>query len=362
MKRTLLFYINAINGGGAERVIIQLAHHFALEGYRSILVTSFVDRTFEYKIPNNVTRISIEEDEIRRSRFTRNYFRIKELRRLIKKYRPLAVMSFMAEPNFRAILATRGLKTKVIVSVRNDPNREYCGKLGYLVGKYLLPKADGCVFQTEDARAWFPMKLQKKSQIIMNDVKEEFFCVERLDVRDIVVVGRLNKQKNHRLIINAYSKIANRYPEIKLRIYGEGNLRDDLALQIEKLGMKSQIILHGATDDVVSVLKHARIFVLPSDYEGMPNCLLEALAVGVPCISTDCPCGGPRMLIKDGYNGLLIPVNDDRALVNALEYLLENRQLAEKMGENAKQTANAYRPQIIFKQWKEYVEAIIRNE
>lgn len=361
MKETLLFYINAINGGGAERVIIQLAHHFSLVGYKTILVTSFVDRNFEYEVPGNVIRISIEQDEIHRSRISRNYHRIIELRKIIKQYNPSAVISFMAEPNFRALIATSGLKTKNIVSVRNDPNREYSGKLGYLVGKLLLQKADGCVFQTEDARQWFPTSLQKKSKIIMNDVKEEFFLVERQNVNDIVVVGRLNEQKNHRLVIDAFSKIANRYPHIKLSIYGEGDLREELSTRIQLLGMESQILLKGAVDDVASVLKYAKLFVLSSDYEGMPNCLMEALAAGVPCISTDCPCGGPKMLIKNGYNGLLVPINDEDAMSDAMEQLLSDTTFAEKLGANAKQKANDYRPEIVFNQWKGYIESIINN-
>ena len=360
-NKVLMFYINAINGGGAERVIIQLAHHFSLEGYESILVTSFVDHTFEYEVPKNVRRISIEQDEIDRSRLSRNYHRIVELRKLIKKYHPLAIISFMAEPNTRAIIATRGLKTKNIVSVRNDPTREYSGKLGCFVGKVLLPIADGCVFQTEDAKGWFPIKLQKKSAVIMNDVKEEFFSIERSNVEDVVIVGRLNKQKNHKLAISAFAQIANKYPDVKLRLFGDGNLRNDLLRQIQDLGMESRVVLHGSTDDVVSVLKHARIFVLSSDYEGMPNCLMEALAAGVPCISTDCPCGGPKMLIKNGYNGLLVPINDENALSQAISSLLEDTSNAEKLGENAKQEAKKYHPELIFSQWKKYVESIIDN-
>lgn len=362
MNKTLLFYINAINGGGAERVIIQLAHHFATVGYRSILVTSFIDNNFEYKVPNNVTRISIEKKEIKQSKFSRNFSRIKELRNLIKEYKPAAVISFMAEPNFRTIIATRGLKTKTIVSVRNDPNREYMGTLGRIVGKYLMPKANGCVFQTDDAKKWFPEELQRKSSVILNEVKEEFFDVERTEYKDVVVVGRLNRQKNHNLAIKAFTKIAFKYPDINMRIYGEGNLRDTLETTIRDLQMSERIILCGATDNVASVLKYARIFILSSDYEGMPNCLMEALAAGVPSISTDCPCGGPKMLIKNGYNGLLVPVGSEAELAKSIDDLLCNIEKAEQIGRNAKIEAKNYRPEIVFKRWREYIESIIEGK
>ena len=358
---TLLFYINAINGGGAERVIIQLAHHFANEGYRSVLVTSFIDEGKEYDVPDNVTRISIEREEIKQSRLRRNITRIKALRRFIKQEKPVAIISFMAEPNFRSLIATIGLNTKRIISVRNDPNREYSGIIGRLTGKHVLPIADGCVFQTEDAKAWFPEKLQKKSKVILNDVKEEFFDIQRNQTQNVISVGRLSQQKNHALLIDAFASIADRHPNQRLLIYGAGALEEVLRKHIEKLGLDGRIVLMGPTNDVGEVLSKARVFVLSSDYEGMPNCLMEALAAGVPCVSTDCPCGGPKALIKDGENGLLVPIKDKEAMAEAIDRLLSNDDYAEKLGKKAKDAARQFHPEIIFSQWKTYIEEIINE-
>ncbi len=361
MMDTLLFYINAINGGGAERVILQLAHHFADEGFRSVLVTSFVDEGKEYEVPSNVIRLSIEQEEIKQSRLKRNISRIKALRRIIKREKPVAIISFMAEPNFRALIATKGLKTKRIISVRNDPNREYSGKLGKYVGKYLLPTADGCVFQTEDAKAWFPEKLQKKSRVILNDVKEEFFNIERTQTKNVISVGRLSKQKNHALLVDAFAQIADKYPDQKLLLYGAGALEEKIRQQIEEYGLQGRVVLKGPTNDVAGVLGKAGVFVLSSDYEGMPNCLMEALAAGVPCVSTDCPCGGPRTLIKDGENGLLVPIKDKESLAMAIDRLLSDQEYAEKIGRTAKETATQFHPDRIFAQWKAYVEEVIKG-
>ena len=358
-RKTLLFYINAINGGGAERVILQLAKHFAQAGYRSVLVTSFVDDGKEYPVPENVTRLSIEQEQILQSQLKRNLSRILALRKICKEEKPAAVISFMREPNFRAILATMGLKTKRIVSVRNDPNRSYAGKLGGFVGKVLLPMADGCVFQTEDAKAWFPQRLQKKSKVIMNDVKDEFFDILRQSDGNVVSVGRLSRQKNHALLIRAYAKIADKHPDRKLLLYGKGDLHGELSQLIQQLGMQDQILLQGATQDVPAALSKAGVFVLPSDYEGMPNCLLEALAAGVPSISTDCPCGGPRALIRHGENGLLVPVGDEEALAAALDRLLSDSAFAEQLGANAREAAKDYAPDKVFCQWKQYIEECI---
>ncbi len=361
MNETIMFYINAIHDGGAERVIIQLAYHFSEIGYRSILVTSFRDKD-EYPIPKNVERISMEEKEKKQSRLKRNSFRIRKLREFCKKYNPTVLISFMAEPNFRSLIATIGLPVKTIVSVRNDPNMEYKGKMGYLVGKYLIPHADGCVFQTEDAKKWFPQKIQERSKVIFNDVDRKFFETDYIGGKDIVTLGRLSVQKNQILLIEAFSKITNIFPDVDLLVYGKGELEETLLRVIHKYHLSNRVKLMGLTNDAADVLAHARIFVLSSDYEGMPNALLEALAIGVPCISTDCPCGGPRNVIENGVNGILIPTGDVSSLSKALIELISKSDYANQLGKNARKSARRYKTDAVFSEWKDYVESVIRNE
>lgn len=360
-SKTLLFYINAINGGGAERVILEVAQHFAEAGYRAVLVTSFVDPQYEYPVPPGVIRLFIEQEQIQQSRIRRNISRIAALRKICKKEKPKAVISFMAEPNFRAILSTLGLPIKTVVSVRNDPNREYAGRVGRIVGKYFLPMANGCVFQTEDAKAWFPKRLQKKSAVIMNAVAEPFFEVQRKNARDVVAVGRLNVQKNHEMLVRAFAKVADKHPEQNLLIYGKGDQENALRQLISALGLEKRVLLKGATAQVPQVLENAGVFVLSSDYEGMPNALLEAMAAGVPSISTDCPCGGPAMLIRHGENGLLVPVGDEEAMAIAMDRMLSNVAFAEKLSSAARIDAEAYRPEKVFKLWQQYVEGIVNG-
>lgn len=169
----IVFYVNAINGGGAERVMVNLAKYFSENGYDTTLVTSFRD-TWEYPLAATVRRLTLEEEEIKQSRIKRNFSRIKKLRDLCKSEKPDILVSFMEEPNFRTILATRGLPVKTLVSVRNDPNKEYAGKLGWFVGKILLPMADGCVFQTSDAQKWFPKRLQKNHELFITLLRKSF--------------------------------------------------------------------------------------------------------------------------------------------------------------------------------------------
>lgn len=358
MKK-IMFYINAIHDGGAERVMVNLAKYFSDNDYDTILVTSFRDK-WEYPLASKVRRISLEDTEIQQSRIKRNVSRINKLRTLCKVEKPDILVSFMEEPNFRAILATIGLPVKTLVSVRNDPNKEYAGKIGLIVGKILLPMADGCVFQTAEAQQWFPKKLQNKSKIIYNAVKEDFFKVERHVVKNTVVTcGRLEEQKNHRLLINAFELVLRKHPDTKLFIYGEGKLKGDLTELIINKGIENNVYLCGNSNNVPKILSEAEIFVLPSDYEGMPNALMEALASGVPCISTDCPCGGPKSLITDKINGRLISVNNEKQLVNTLNELLENKGIAEELGIEAHERAFNFTPSKINETWHKYMESIV---
>lgn len=360
-RKKIMFYINTLGKGGAERVISQLAYHFSQAGYESVLITSFRIEE-EYPLATGVRRLSLEDEQIEQSRIEKNVTRIRKLRAICKQEKPDVLISFMAEPNFRAILATLGLPIKTIVSVRNDPNREYAGKLGKLVGKVLLPMADGCVFQTEDAKAWFPKRLQKKSAVIMNEVAERFFAVERKETANVVAVGRLSKQKNHSLLLRAFAKITDKFPEEKLLIYGEGDCRGSLQKEIINLGLTDKAFLMGNTSCVEEVLAQAKVFVLSSDYEGMPNALMEALAVGVPSISTDCPCGGPRMLVEHEHNGMLVPVNDEGAMVTAMARLLGDPAFANALGNTAREVAESFKPDRVFAKWKKYVEDVINKE
>lgn len=357
-SKTLMFYINSLESGGAERVIAQLSGAFSQAGYRCILVTSYPGAV-EYPVSDGVERICIENEKTEDGRLKKNLRRIRALRGYIRKYKPDALISFMAEPNFRAIVAAAGLPVKTIVSVRNDPDREYAGRLGKLVGKRLIPRADGCVFQTEQARAWFDKGLQERSEVIMNQVSRSFFETEFDGERHYVVTaGRLNAQKNHAMLIRAFSRIADKTDE-NLRIYGAGDKKEELEKLIDELGMRSRIELMGLSRNIAEDIKDARLFVLPSDYEGMPNALLEAMALSLPCISTACPCGGPEAIIRDGENGLLIPVGDEDALCEAMLSVLGDANFARRLSENARQTAEEFRPEKVFEKWRGYVERVI---
>ena len=361
-QKTVMLYCNSLHKGGAERVFAQLAERFAAEGWRSILVTSYADPgREEYPLSEQVTRYNMEPQRLRQNFIKRNLSRIAALRRLCKKEKPDILITCMQEPNFRAMLASALLPVKRLVSVCNAAEKEYPGLGGFVTGKLLMPLAEGCVFQTEEEKRWFPKRLQKKGRIIMNQVSDSFFAVQHTGPRrDLVSVGRLTPQKNQALLICAFARIAGETEE-NLLLYGAGELHDELQRLIDSLGLNDRVKLMGLSADVARDIKDARAFVLSSDYEGVPNALLEAMALGLPCIATDCLGGGPRMVIEDGVNGLLIPMGDEAALAEAIRRLLRDPEAAERMGRAARETAESFRPDRVFADWRQYVEDILNT-
>lgn len=355
----LLFYINLLGGGGAERVIANLSTYFADRGYDVILVTTYAMDN-EYVVSKRIKRYILEEQpQVSHNRIISNVDRIRKLRKLMKREKPDVAIAFMEEPNFRLIISAIGLPIKTIVSVRNDPKKEYAGMSGRVIAKWILPFADGCVFQTNEAKAFFSRRLQNKSAIIYNAVKEDFFTTHKSDGnREVISCGRLQKQKNHLMLIEAFKEAIQEYPDAHLSIYGDGPLKTELQKYIDDNSINASVSLCGNSNDIPSELSRANVFVLSSDYEGMPNALMEAMAAGLACISTDCPCGGPRELISDGINGYLVPVNDTNRMADSLKQLLGNRELSDMLGNRAKERARDFHPEIIHKEWAQYIEKI----
>lgn len=352
----LLFYINTLSHGGAERVISNLATEMAVRGHDCTVVTSFPCE-WEYSVGLKVKRINLYPNKLEGNKLVRNIKLIHRLRRFIHSAQPDLLVTFMGEPNSRAIPVTVGTKTKVIMSVRNDPKREYCGRLNTWIAKYIMPFADGMVFQTEDAKQWFPEKIRNKSVVIFNPVDKLFFDIKRSECpHDIIATGRLTEQKNHSLLIRAFAQIADQISD-NLYIYGSGD-SSQLEELVKTLGIENRVFLPGVSKNIPEILSKAKLYVLSSDFEGMPNALMEAMAVGVPCISTNCPCGGPKSLFtKDMYH-YLTPVGDIDAMSCRILELIQNSFQREAHGKACKEAAKAFAPDSVNDQWEKYLVGI----
>lgn len=354
-----MFHIHTLTKGGAERAVVNLAKELSDSGNDVTIVTS-IKCDSEYEVPTGVKRIVLTTKGKLGNIFNRMFLLGLKLRKIVKSEKPDVVVAFISGSIVRSVVATICTPTKVIASVRNDPNYEYAGKVGSFIGKKILPLVDGCVFQTEDAKAWFPTKLQNKSIVIKNAINPLFFTAKRDPVKyRIVTFGRLAHQKNQGLLIDAFCAVSKEIEDAELFIFGKGECYQELSSKIIELNLNDKVHLMGETSKVLKELEKADIFVLSSDFEGMPNALMEAMAAGVPCISTDCPCGGPKSLIKNGTNGLLVPVGDSIAMAQSMKRLLNDDSLKYKIGEQASLDSAKLSPKNISNEWLEYIEKIL---
>ena len=349
----ILFCIDSLTKGGAERVVSNLANYLSAKEH-TVKIVTFLDSAPQYELDKKIKFISIAGEG---NRFQKLKNRTKSLKKEYASFNPDIILSFLPYASLVALLANRTLHKKIIVSVRNDPKIEYRSLKYKYLKAFLYPMADGFVMQTEEMKDYFSKKIQSKAVVIANPINEIFiknyYSGEREKV--IVTVGRLYKQKNHKLLIDAFSKLPNQFHDYKLCIYGEGYLRKKLEQYIDKNGLKERVFLPGKVQDVPKAIKKAACFVLTSDYEGMPNALMEAMALGLPVISTDCPCGGPRYLIKNRINGILVKEKDVNGISNAIKMILSDQVLAEKMGKEAATIAKTLSPAKVNKKWEDYL-------
>lgn len=363
----LIFLTLSLTKGGAERVICNMCNEHFVKQYR-VTIISLMAAKPEYDLNPDVTVLYVDNrpEQYRQNMAVRFGRRRRGLASLLKKLeredgKISALISFLPEPNFliTSLAPRRGYP--VIISVRNDPAKEYASSVRHLLMKLLYKRADGYVFQTQEARDYFSFSnhIIKNSAVVPNPLGKEFLDVpvRAFSKKEIVSVGRLEPQKAPLSLIHAFAGIHAEFPEYRLLFYGEGSLREEMQEEIKKAGLDEKILIKGNTDRIRDDVGQASLFVLSSIYEGMPNALMEAMALGVPCIATDCPCGGPRSLIKSGENGILVPVGDERELGKAMALLLKDLPKAALMGQRAQEITKELAPERIYKQWDGLIEA-----
>lgn len=357
----IAFMIGSLTKGGAERVMTNLIDFFVQKGHQTTLVTP-LQRENEYPLNEKTKRIlsDLTEEEIGTGKIRNFVKRFRKLRNIWKTERPDAILVFIGKNNIMTLLTSWGLHIPVVVSVRADPEMEYPGKLMRFLAKFLFRFAKGVVLQTNQCKDFFPRAVQKKAVILHNPVNPEFFKEPYTGEREhtIVTVGRMDENKNQQMILRAFANVLPDHPEYQLILYGTGEDMPKLQALAKELEVDRQVIFAGVTDHIAEKIKRAGVFVLSSDTEGMPNALIEAMALGLPVLSTDCPCGGPADLICHGKNGLLTPVRDVEKMTDNLQNILNNLQNAQRMGEEARKTCEIYRGEIVYQEWFDYIAKI----
>lgn len=362
--RKIAFHLNCLEQGGAERVVTNLANQFVEKGYQVLIATEWYGEN-EFQTDARVRRVHVglREGDEKKPHPLQILLRIKYLRDFIKEEKPDILIPFARKALYRGLMAAYFIKIPVLISIRTDPVGHYDELSDKIQIPLLFPRADGCVFQTEGAREFFAPRLQTNSRIILNPINPKYIGVPAPEKRTKTVVqsGRLVDFKNQPMLIRAFVKVHEKHPDYDLKIYG-GDSFDGTKEILEGLIAEHQardyIHLMGASDTLEKDLVDAALFAFTSDWEGLPNALMEAMALGLPIVATDCPCGGPRTIMTNEVDGLLISIQDEKALEDGINRLIENPGLAEKLGMEARKIAERANGEAVFEQWRDYIEEL----
>lgn len=340
-----LFVVPSISKGGAERVVSILASQLVKKNREATIITHY-KTNFDYIVDKHVKIICLSnllEDDYRKK--INVFFLLKmilKLRKSIIAEKPDFIIPFLWTTCIRVDIAMifNKNKRKVIQTVRNNPNVYPSNILLKWYRNYLVKKSRLTIVQNNEQKNYFNNKSYNKIQIMPNPVSDFLLDIKKSNNKKIITiigVGRLEEQKNFPLLIKAFAIINKKKPNTILKIYGEGSKYYELNDLIQKLKLDKKVHLCGRCNDYNEIYGCADLFVLSSNFEGMPNTLLEAMATGLPCISTDCPTG-PKEIIKNYENGILININDINGLVDSVFKIINDGNLSNKLSINARKT------------------------
>lgn len=356
----LIVNTGTLSAGGAERVLSILSKPF-VDAFDEVQYVMWLDEKYPdifYKIDSRVKIVRIS----RESGSTKIWRQMLWFRKYVRREKPSIVLSFMIMICFTVTISLAFTGTKQIVAERNDPRFFRRKWLRQIINwSYLLPDVKGVLMQTEWNRRYFKNKrLLKKTSVIYNpiniDIKYVGMAINTPKEDVVVNVGRLAPQKQQWILLDAFARFHQTHPSFKLVIYGEGEMRSRLQKQIEDLGIADSVYLPGRSQEVMKEILPARMFVIVSEYEGMSNALIEAMCVGLPCISTK--VSGATDLIKDGENGALIEVGDIEDIASKMSMIADNPHIAARYAEKSQKIYADLNSSEISRQWVTYLKNI----
>lgn len=357
MKRLFVSCVS-LACGGAERVLSILSYSFA-EKYDDVRFIMWKDFPIFYKINDKITIVNIEKEcgsnnTIKKMLWFRGY---------ISKNHPNLILSFLANSSVKVLLSTVGINIPIVVAERNDPRKLKGGWLMVKIRDFLYNRATAIIEQTETNKRYFKGSKYKKTIVIYNpilmDEENVGSGINAIKQNRIISIGRLEPQKNQKMLIDAFRIFHDKYSDTKLVIYGEGSCRSELESQIKSLKIEDAVLLPGTIDNVVEELKDSLFFVMSSDFEGMPNALIEAMCIGLPCISTR--VSGAVDLINNNKNGILIDLGDTNKMAAAMIELMENENKRKDLGREAIKIFDQLKSERIVQEWINYVNKFIEK-
>lgn len=363
----IVFLTNSIGFGGAEKMMAFVANGLCKKNHNvTILNFDSVAKEVNASLQSFDPRIKVI-----------SYFGVKEgeisrLKKLAFAFHNISrnnaniIIGFTAFPNFaaRIVGSLKGIPS--IMSERGNPYITINKKnLHSLLELIVINHSVGGVFQIEGAKAFYGKYLQKRATIIPNPIFIKgtiSYASYNNRNKTIVSVGRLdNEQKRYDIMIQAFSLFVRKYPDWSLKLYGDGPDKHKIQEWIEEKNISDKVLWMGVSKNPMRDISNDGMFLITSDYEGISNSLLEAMAVGLPCVSTDSSPGGARMLIQDGVNGLLAPIGDPESIAKAMVRFLEEPGLAKSCGEKARDVIKRFDADMIIDRWENYIAGIVAS-
>lgn len=349
----ILFYIHSLSTGGAERTVAYLSKYFVNKNHQVTIILN-TNKIF-YDVDKRVKIYTL--DYKKGSRLRQVISRIKLFRRAVREYNPDVVICLMYTAIFYTLFINR--KIKVIGSERSNPENNLL--MDRILKHVLFNRVDGMIFQTLSAQKYYPKKIRENSIVIPNAIGNEFIKnINSSPVSNrrkvISAVGRLNESKDYITLLDAFKIVHKKFPKFQLEIYGEGKQKDQLVDYVNRLDLEKYVKFMGVDKKAIIKISDSTCYVLSSISEGMPNSLIEALAIGLPCISTDCNYG-PRDLIVDGYNGMLVPIKNPMKLADAIIFMIENPDFSKKCGDNALKIRDKLSVENIAEKYLNYIKS-----
>ena len=350
----ITFFISSLTGGGAERVTSNLANYLVENNYDVTIIT-MSDVQDTYKKNKNIKRVYLINKNERKNKVKDFILRYKRLKKYVKNNQDVdCYIVMLPETIFMLSSLKKYISGKLIISERVNPKSYKF--LKKIIMRYSAKKCDGLVVQTGEIGKWYK---NKNKIVIPNAINKNIIMKKSADSeKKIVAVGRLEKQKNYPMLIKAFNIFSKKYPDYILEIYGVGNEEKKLKQMVNEYKLQDKIIFKGYVNNISEHIYNSSIFVITSNFEGISNSLIEAMCIGLPCISTDCDGGGARELIKNNENGILIPKNDVLKLVQSMEKIIENPDFAKFISNNAKMLNNTLSYEKIYSKWLNYIKDV----
>lgn len=350
MKR-IAFVSQGLSSGGAERVASILANSFAKMGDKVLFIAAYSPEKI-YELNENVEYKYI--DLKNKNKIIKFLERSKKIKSELEKFSPDIVISFLINDMFYSNLT---IKSPIIYSLRNDPNNMFNKIADRIVCEISYRRAKKIVFQTEGAKNYFGKSIAKKGVIIGNPLTGNLpYWIEQEHEKKIITACRITPQKNLKMLIDAFYKLNQINKEYILEIYGNGPLQKELEEYCLKLKIEKYVKFLGHSKNIHEIMAKASIFALTSNFEGLSNSMLEALAIGIPTVCTDCPPGGASLYIKDEENGMLVEVNNVEQLYTKFEKIINDEELCKKMSKNSIRIREKLSEENIVNKWNETIE------